>query len=184
MEPICLRAQNCVFLMIDMQEKLVPAIEDGDRAVCEAARLMKCAQVMNIPVLVTEQYPKGLGGTVEPLRVFVNDTLRISKTSFSCFGENGFAELLARQGRRTVVVFGVESHICLFSTAMELRKKNYQTIVAEDACGSRKSHNHELAMQNLLAAGVGVLPTETVVYQLLQRAGSPEFKALLPLFKN
>lgn len=184
MEPICLKAQNCVFLMIDMQEKLIPAIEGGEKAVFEAARLMKCAQVMKIPTLVTEQYPKGLGATVEPLREFLDDSLYMSKTAFSCFGAPGFAELLARQGRRTVVVFGVESHICLFSTAMELKERKYQTIVAEDACGSRKSHNHDLALQNLLAAGVGVLPAETVVYQLLGRAGTPEFKTLLPLFKG
>ena len=77
----------------------------------------------------------------------------------------------------------MESHICLFTTAMDMKTRGYETIVAEEACGSRAQRHHDLAMQNLMAAGIAVLPVETIVYQLLGRAGTPEFKALLPLFK-
>ena len=183
MEPVHLTAADCVFVMIDIQEKLVPALSGGEKAVFEASRLLRCAQEMKIPLITTEQYPKGLGPTVGPLRPFIDENALFAKTSFSCFDADGFAEKLSAQKRRSVVVFGAESHICLLTTAMDMIRRCYETVIVEDACGSRNPRHHELAMRNLLAAGAAVLPAETVVYQLLGRAGTPEFKALLPLFK-
>ncbi len=183
MEPVCLSAKDCVFLLIDVQEKLLPAIFNKDQVLFESERLLRSASVMKIPVLATEQYPKGLGGTVEPLASLLDPAEVLSKTTFSCFGADGFAAALERQERRTVVIFGIESHICLFATAMEMKRRGYCPVVAEEACGSRKAAHHEMAMRNLLAAGVPVLPVETIVYQLLYRSGTPEFKSLLPLFK-
>ena len=183
MEPVLLEAAKCVFVMIDIQEKLVPVIGNGEKVVFEASRLLRCARELDIPVLTTEQYPKGLGPTVEPLREFVDERALVSKTSFSCFNAEGFETLLAAQKRRTVVAFGIESHICLFTTAMDMKRRGFETVVVEEACGSRDPHHHDLAMRNLLAAGVAVLPVETIVYQLLGRAGTPQFKALLPLFR-
>ena len=183
MEPVHLFASDCIFVMIDIQEKLVPVINGGEKAVFEASRLLRCAQTLKIPLLTTEQYPKGLGPTVTPLRPLVDENALFAKTSFSCFDADGFAEKLEEQKRRSVVLFGMESHICLLTTAMDMKKRGYETIVADEACGSRDLCHHELAMRNLLAAGVAVLPVETIVYQLLGRAGTPEFKALLPLFK-
>ena len=183
MKPVCLSAEKCVFLMIDLQEKLVPAMSAPEPVLYEAARLLKSAAVLKVPVLATEQYPKGLGPTVSPLRELLDPAAVMPKNSFSCFGADGFAEALARCGRRKVVVFGVESHICVFFTAMELKARGYEVAVVEEACASRDRRRHDLAMRNLLAAGVAALPVETVVYQLLGRAGTPEFKTLLPLFK-
>ena len=182
MEPVCLRAEKCVFVMIDLQEKLAPAMSGIEPVLYEAERLLKSAAALKIPVLATEQYPKGLGATVPPLRELLGSAAALGKTSFSCFGAPDFAAALARCGRRAVV-FGIESHICVFSTAMELKERGYDVAVVEEACTSRNRRHHELAMRNLLAAGVAVLPVETVVYQLLGRSGTPEFKALLPLFK-
>ena len=183
MEPVCLRAEKCVFVMIDLQETLAPAMSGIEPVLYEAERLLKSAAALKIPVLATEQYPKGLGATVPPLRELLGSAAALGKTSFSCFGAPDFAAALARCGRRTAVVFGIESHICVFSTAMELKERGYDVAVVEEACTSRNRRHHELAMRNLLAAGVAVLPVETVVYQLLGRSGTPEFKALLPLFK-
>ena len=177
MEPVRLRAEKCVFVMIDLQEKLAPAMSGIEPVLYEAERLLKSAAALKIPALATEQYPKGLGATVPPLRELLGSAAALGKTSFSCFGAPDFAAALARCGRRTAVVFGIESHICVFSTAMELKERGY------DVATSRNRRHHELAMRNLLAAGVAVLPVETVVYQLLGRSGTPEFKALLPLFK-
>lgn len=183
MRPICLSAEKCVFLMLDLQEKLIPAMYGGERCVREAGKLLKSARVLNIPTLVTEQYPKGLGPTVEALRPFIDGKNLLSKNCFSCFDAEGFETLLTSQKRETVVVFGVESHICTFTTAMSLLMRGYQTVVAEGACASRDPTYHDLAMRNLIAAGVAALPTETIVYQLLGRSGTSDFKALLPLFK-
>ncbi len=183
MEPVCLSAKNSVFLLIDVQEKLLPAISNEEQVLFESERLLRAASVLKIPVLATEQYPKGLGGTVDPLSSILDHSLLLTKTTFSCFGAEGFEELLEKQDRKTVVLFGIESHICLFATAMELKRRGYETVVAVEACGSRKLEHHELAMRNLLAADVAILPVETIIYQLLYRSGTPEFKALLPLFK-
>ena len=92
MEPVHLTAADCVFVMIDIQEKLVPALSGGEKAVFEASRLLRCAQEMKIPLLTTEQYPKGLGPTVGPLRPFIDENALFAKTSFSCFEADGFAE--------------------------------------------------------------------------------------------
>ena len=97
MEPVHLTAADCVFVMIDIQEKLVPALSGGEKAVFEASRLLRCAQEMKIPLLTTEQYPKGLGPTVGPLRPFIDENALFAKTSFSCFEANGFAEKLSAQ---------------------------------------------------------------------------------------
>lgn len=183
MEPVHLRAEKCVFVMIDLQEKLVPAMSEVKSVLYATERLLKSAAVLKIPVLVTEQYPKGLGTTVPSLRELIGSAAAMAKNSFSCFGAPGFADALACSGRRSAVLFGIESHICVFSTAMELKERGYDVAVVEEACASRSRKHHELAMRNLLAANIAVLPVETVVYQLLYQSGTPEFKALLPLFK-
>ena len=183
MEPVCLKRDSTVFLMIDVQEKLVPAAYNGDSVVKESWRLLKSASVLDIPVIITEQYPKGLGSTHSQLAEFTAIGQRIEKTSFSCFGALGFADVLAQTGRKTVVCWGIESHVCVFATAMELKKRGYEVIVVDEACGSRKQEHLTAAMRNLMAAGIAVLPVETVVYQLLEKSGTPEFKKLLPVFK-
>ncbi len=183
MEPVILSAKNSVFLLIDFQEKILPAISNREQVLFESERLLRAASVLKIPVLATEQYPKGLGKTVQPLSSLFDHSLLVTKNAFSCFDAEGFEELLERQNRRTVVLFGIESHICVFTTAMDLKRRGFEAVVAVEACGSRKVEHHKLAMRNLLAAGVAVLPVETVIYQLIYRSGTPEFKALLPLFK-
>lgn len=183
MRPFCLNAESSLFLMIDIQERLLPAMSNGKKVLSEAERLLRAAAAMEIPVLATEQYPKGLGPTVEPLRSLIKPELTLPKTAFCCFGAEGFPELLARQGRFSVVVFGIESHICVLATAMKLLEHGYDVVVAEEACSSRQKAHHDLAMRNLLAAGAAALPVESVVYQLMYRAGTPLFKSLLPLFK-
>lgn len=183
MEPINLCRDDVLFLMIDIQEKLMPAIENSEQVGAESERLLRAADVMNVPLVITEQYPKGLGSTLASLRTLASRAPVFSKTGFSCYEADGFEQELVKLNRKSVVLFGVETHICVLSTAMELRREGYQVVVVGDACGSRKAKNHEMASAALLAADIAVLPTETVVYQLLERSGTPEFKALLPYFK-
>ena len=183
MKPIELIREDTFFLMIDLQEKLMPAIHDAERILQESERLLRSAAALSLPVIATEQYPKGLGGTLASLRVLAEPFALLPKTTFSCTGAEGFDEALEGVGRKSAVLFGVETHICVFTTAMILAKRGYQVVVAGEACGSRKAAHHDLAVNSLLAAGVAVLPVETVVYQLLGRSGTPEFKALLPYFK-
>ncbi len=184
MNPLILRRDETFFLLVDLQERLMPAIAQGDKVVQEARRLLEVAKALEIPVIATEQYPKGLGRTVEPLlQVLPPDMPFLAKTAFSCFGAEGLEAALAELGRRQVVIFGAESHICVFNTAMEFLRRGYETVLVLEACGSRNPEHHRLAMKNLNQAGAAAVPLETVAYQLMERAGTPEFKALLPLFK-
>lgn len=183
MEPVCLNRYNTLFLMIDVQEKLIPAVPNGEAVAKASKQLLKSAQVLGIPIVVTEQYPKGLGQTHAELTELVTDCPKVTKTTFSCFGAPEFEGILTQADRKTIVLWGIESHVCIFATAMELKKRGYEVVVAYEACGSRKREHLEVAMRNLLAAGIAVLPVETIVYQLMAKSGTPEFKALLPVFK-
>ncbi len=172
------------FLMIDVQERLLPAISGHDAVLGNAVRLLKTAQTLSIPLFYTEQYPKGIGPThKELLEALPDGTRRFEKVHFSCCGEEGFDGFLNEVPRPVTVLFGIESHICVLSTALDLAARGERVVVAADACGSRSPENHALALSAMGRSGVLPLPTETVVYRLIGRSGTPEFKAMLPLFK-
>lgn len=174
---------NTIFLMIDIQEKLLPAIDGYEDVSRNAEKLLVIADVLKIPVKVTEQYKKGLGPTVAALNKHLANCVPFEKTHFGCGGEKGFYDYLTSGNRNQIILFGIESHICVHTTAMELLQRGYDVTVVADACSSRNRKNHELALANMLSHGAHVLPLESVAYQLIKKAGTPEFKALLPLFK-
>jgi nicotinamidase-related amidase len=170
--------------MIDIQEKLLPVISDNDEIVKNAIRLLKAAEVFEIPVMYTEQYPKGIGNTVIPLFESLPATvIRHEKNTFSCCDESEFNEKLTGIGRSLITVFGIESHICVLSTVLDLLSKGMKVVIAADACGSRNIYNHNLAMEEARACGASILPTESIIYHIIGRSGTQEFKTLLPLFK-
>jgi len=170
--------------MIDVQEKLLPVISGNDELVKNTLKLLKAAEVLEIPMMYTEQYPKGIGNTISPLLESLPvAAVRYEKNTFSCCDENGFNEKLSVLGRSLIVVFGIESHICVLSTVMDLLTQGIKIVVAEDACGSRNPHNHNLAMDEAHACGASVLPTESIIYHLIGRSGTQEFKTMLPFFK-
>jgi len=191
-----LRKENAVMLMIDVQEKLLPVISGKDEIVRNTIKLLKAAEVLEIPMLYTEQYPKGLGGTVSPLlESLPAAAVRYEKNTFSCCDESGFHEKLTGLGRSLtvgaaglnpalLVVFGIESHICVLSTVMDLLSQGIKTVIAADACGSRNPCNHNLAMDEARACGASVLPIESIIYHMIGRSGTQEFKTMLPFFKE
>lgn len=179
-----LHIDDVALLMIDIQERLLPSIDGNDAVVKNAARLLKTVGTFSLPLLYTEQYPKGIGTTVRPLmEALPEGALRFEKTAFSCFDESGFSDEFEKLGRSTIAIFGIESHICVLSTVADLLARHYQVVVVADACGSRVRENHHLAMTAARQMGAFVFPAETVIYQMIGKAGTPEFKALLPLFK-
>ncbi|MBQ9419963.1 MAG: isochorismatase family protein [Synergistaceae bacterium] len=176
--------------MIDLQERLLPAISNKDEIIQNSVRILTAARELSVPMIATEQYPKGIGSTIPELKNLIPDGSTVmEKIEFSCcsnpaFGD-AFLNLNFNTGTKdTAILFGVETHICVLATAMELIEKyNLNVAVVADACGSRDEKNHSLALEAARAVGCLVVPTETVVYQLLEKAGTPQFKALLPLFK-
>ena len=179
-----LRKDNAAFLMIDIQEKLLPVISGKDEIINNATKLMKAAEVLGIPMIYTEQYPKGIGSTVGALlESLPAAAARFEKNTFSCCDENGFDEKLGELNRQLIIAFGIESHICVLSTVIDLLSQGRKVIVAADASGSRNPNNHNLAMEEARACGASILPTESIIYHMIGRSGTPEFKTLLPLFK-
>ena len=179
-----IEANHSSLLMIDIQEHLMPLIFGKDAVLRNAVRLLNAVRVLNLPLLVTEQYPKGIGPTLLQLSSLISPgTPFIEKTSFSCFGHAGFDEALDALERPVTIVFGIETHICILSTVMDLIGRGRSVVLVADACGSRNPENHALALEAARGCGALVVPTETVVYQMLGDSKAPGFKALLPLFK-
>ncbi len=185
-----IKSRSSFLLMIDIQEKLMPAIHNKEEIINNSVKLLTAARELSVPLIVTEQYPKGIGGTLSELKNLIPESSPIiAKTEFSCceaekFGDE-FLNMNFNAGTRdTAVLFGVETHICVLSTAMDLISKyNLNVVIAADSCGSRSEKNHVLALDSARSMGCLVVPVETIIYQLLERAGTPQFKALLPMFK-
>ncbi|NLL37867.1 MAG: isochorismatase family protein [Fretibacterium sp.] len=181
-------SQNTCMLLVDIQEKLLPVITGHETVLLNSIRLLKAARIFQTPLLVTEQYPKGIGPTVAALKELFpagtpTPTKILSKTTFSCCGAPGFSEALDSLNRPFTILFGIETHICLLATLEELQAEGRNVLLAADACGSRNPEHHALALDAARACGAAVLPTETLIYRMLGDSARPEFKELLPLFK-
>ena len=175
-------SQSCL-LIIDMQERLIPAIYQGGAAVERAALLATAAAKLGVPVLVTRQYPKGLGGTVETLRRLYPEGSNFDKTHFASTGESGFKERLEGLGRSQIVVVGAEAHVCVLQTVLGLREDGKSVFVVADAVGSRTPADKELGLARMRDGGAQIVSSEMVVFEWLEKAGTPVFKELSALIK-
>lgn len=175
-----------VLVVIDIQERLVPTM---DKKVYQAVKgnvelLIEAARVLNIPVIVTEQYPKGLGSTVPELAERCAADPRIEKLSFGCCGEPTFMEQLQQLGRSQVLVTGMEAHVCVYQTVLGLLEAGFNVHLVRDAICSRGKRDFRNALELSRGAGAVVTTAETVAFQLLKVAGSPEFKAISKLIRE
>ena len=166
--------------------KAIPA-QAGARVVKTAQVLIEAGRVLGVPVVVTEQYPRGLGPTVADLKTSLGDAGTIvEKTSFSCTGEPKFAEVLGAlkaQGRDEIVLAGVEAHICVFLTARDLVASGFKVFIAADGVASRSKMNWRIGLNLATTAGAVMTNTETVLFDMLKKAGGDEFKAISALIK-
>lgn len=176
------REESCL-IVIDVQEKLISAMSAAEAVVANTAILLKAAERLGVPVLFSEQYPKGLGPTVPDLAPFAAKVGPVTKTEFSCAAAPGFVERLRATGRKQAVLTGIEAHVCVLQTALGLRELGFPVFVVADAISSRKAESAAIALERMRAAGVNVVTTEMVLFEWLVRAGSPEFKELSALVK-
>jgi nicotinamidase-related amidase len=178
--------RDTVLLVIDIQERLAPAIDGNAQIVERAAALVQIAGLMGLPILVTEQYPRGLGPTVAPLRELLATVPGVSgtyeKLAFNALTPEVQAALAAT-GRRTVIITGMETHVCVFQTVRSLLAAGYKVFIAMDAVGSRTEANKQNGLQLMAAMGAVVSNLETILFDLLQVAGTPLFKQLSKLIK-
>lgn len=180
------RAHDSALVIVDVQERLAPAmLPDARREVLETVRiLLAAAGELAVPVVATEQYPKGLGETVpEVSGHFPGNAVVVSKDSFSCCGERAFTEALAATGRSQVVIAGMEAHVCVVQTAVELLEAGYAPFVVADGVCSRRAAHHANALHRLRSLGVTVSNVESVLFEWLQRAGTDEFRKLSKLIR-
>ena len=180
-----IRAAESCLIVIDMQERLVPAMQAPARTIRNARVLIAAAAELGVPVLLTEQYPKGLGPTVPELARAAEaaGAAILPKMHFSCMEEPGFAAAFRATGRRQAVIAGMEAHICVMQTAVSLMEQGHEVFVVTDATSSRTLESEKACLDRLQACGAGIVTTEMVVFEWLGQAGTPAFKALLPLIK-
>ncbi len=175
-------AQSCL-VIVDVQERLLPVMAEPRLVLRHCSTLMRAAARLGIPILVTEQYVKGIGPTMVDLRELAPPEAYMEKMHFSCAEDPKILAALRATGRSQVVLAGIEAHVCVLQSALRLAELDFQVAVATDACSSRLPENAEMAWQRMRANGIETVVTEMVLFEWLHCAGTEEFRDLLRLIK-
>ncbi|MEA2062093.1 MAG: hydrolase [Gemmatimonadota bacterium] len=177
------REKTCL-LVVDVQARLLPVIHGSGPMVENIRRLAQGAKILGLPIVLTEQYPRGLGHTVEPVAEVLGDGITAyEKTTFSCLADKPLARAVADTGCDTLLVCGVESHVCVSQTVLDAIAAGLKVQVAADAVSSRNPENKRLALERLARAGAVITSTEAALFELLERSGTEEFKKVSALVK-
>lgn len=179
-----LRVDECVLAVVDIQEKLLPRIHEKERVIRNSQLLIRLASILSLPVLVTTQYSKGLGATVPAILSLLPDVKPVDKLEFGCFGNGEFCSAISvLAGRNTLLLCGIETHICVMQTALGALSQGLNVHVAADAVGSRAELNWKLGLERMREAGAVISSAEMMIYELLGKSGSPAFKEMLQYLK-
>lgn len=173
-----LETQDAVLLIVDIQERLAAVMEERDRVVKNCQHLIELANMVKLPVMVTEQYPRGLGKTVAELRSALPEYSPIEKIAFNCCAEEAFLSAIRKLNRKKVIVAGMETHICVLQTTVGLLQAGFTPHVVQDAVCSRTGENRRAGIEFMRDAGAVITCTETALFQLLKAAGTEEFKKI------
>lgn len=182
--PHLLQREQTVLVLVDLQERLHLEVVRRDEVAANALRLVETAKVLGLPVVVTEHAVKAFGPTLEPLRAALAKYDPVHKMVFSCFGSGDFRRKVFDLERRNLLLAGLETHICVCQTALDAVAEGYTVHVARDAASARSEENHGIGIEKMAGAGVIPASTETAIFELLGRAGTDEFRKLLPLLKK
>jgi nicotinamidase-related amidase len=178
-----LAAADTALVVVDMQERLLPAIHEHERVIANVRLLLRAATALELPVVMTTQYLKGLGPTHALIAELAPGKVPLDKLTFSCFGSADFSQELAATRAKSLLLCGVEAHICVLQTGLDALAKGFQVHVVTDATGSRNAANATLGHRRLESAGAVLSCAEMAIYELLGASGTPAFKTLLPHFK-
>ncbi len=173
-----LRVETSCLLVVDIQERLMPAIHQADQVIAHGAWLIRIAQRMGVPVLASEQYPQGLGPTVSEIRELLPADAFMTKTHFSCAAERGCMRRIDALGREQIIVIGSEAHVCVLQTALDLRAASKEVYLVADAVSSRSPHDVDLALERMRDEGVRIVSREMVVFEWLRQAGTDGFREI------
>jgi nicotinamidase-related amidase len=180
-----LEADKCALIIVDIQEKLLPPIFQKELLLKNSSLLIRLAGILKMPVILTTQYAKGLGNVVPEIASLLPDVTAIDKQMFSCFGSEVFCSVLKRLpgNRNTVLLCGMESHICVMQTTLGALREGYLVHVASDAVSSRTEWNWKIGLERMRSAGAVISSTEMAIYELLRSSGTPGFKEMLQHLK-
>ncbi|MBP1695683.1 MAG: hydrolase [Deltaproteobacteria bacterium] len=175
-----IRREKAVLVVVDVQDVLMKQMNQGvaEKVIRNIRTLLAFAKEMAIPVVITEQYPKGLGSTVSDIKMELGPTLPIEKVSFSCCGVETFNEKINQPGRKQVILTGIETHVCILQTADDLIQKGHEVHAIADAICSRRKLDWEIGLRWMERKGAMISTTEIIAFQLLKEAGTEEFRAL------
>lgn len=180
-------SQNSLFLLIDVQTNLAAAMKKDifENTEKNINIIIQSCKALGIPILITEQYRKGLGPTIASIQDNLGELYKpLEKLSFSCCRESSIQEILNKSNKKYIAIAGVEAHVCVLQTALDLLEEDYFVHVVSDAVCSRFKHDWDRSLIYAQCAGAVVTTTEILIFQLLQKAGTQEFKSVSPLFKN
>lgn len=178
-----LSADRSALLVIDIQERLLPAVQEPERVVARTRILLQAAAALKVPVFASEQYSKGIGRTVAPVAELLPESACFEKITFSCAGEPAIMAALNAAGRDQIVLCGIESHVCVLQTALALRALGRDVYVVADAVSSRNPRDMELGLARMAQDGIRMISSEMAVFEWMARAGTPIFKQLSALIK-
>lgn len=182
--PALLQPERAVLVVVDIQERFADLIHHMDRVIERSQRLIRFCQALELPILVTEQYPRGLGRTMPPIAELCSGIAPLEKLHFSCAADDGFNAALAATGRDQIILCGIETHVCVYQTAADLRRRGLQVVVAADAVSSGSKDNRKLGLRAMGALGVQILGSQMIMFEILRRAGTPEFKRCADLLRG
>jgi len=178
-----LEREKMLLCVIDLQDGLLPKIANVENVVDQSIKLIQFARLLEIPILWTEQYPKGLGRTTARVAAELGEYEPIEKVAFGCFGAPEFVEAVEAAERDQILVVGIEAHVCVMQTVLAGIEMDYDMFVPRDAAGSRNPADAEAAFERMQIEGATVVTTEMAMFEILRAAGTPEFKKVLPLIK-
>lgn len=175
--------EHTALLVIDVQERLMPVIHEQPLIFENINKLIRGAEVLDLETITTEQYPKGLGNTCKEIVLPSENPIVIEKMSFSCMLNEDVSEQLKLTNVKDIVICGVEAHICVLKTALDALQQGYRVHVVADAVSSRTLQNKQLALERMRQAGAYIVSVEMILFMLLEKAGTDEFKAISKLIK-
>jgi len=174
---------DVVAVVVDIQERLFPHIHGHDQLAENTVKLIKGLKILQVPLIVTQQYTKGLGPTIPQVAEALVDFNPIEKLTFSSFGDPDFVNVLNDYGKNHIILMGIEAHVCVLQTAMDLLNIGYEVILVEDCVSSRRLNDKQVALQRMRDDGVIITTYESILFELTKVAGTDEFKAISNLVK-
>lgn len=178
-----IKVEDSVGLIIDFQEKLFPHISEYEQLARNTELLIGGLKILEVPIIVTEQYVKGLGPTIAPINMLLNENQSIEKMSFSCCDEQLFMKKIGELKKKVIIIAGIEAHVCVLQTTIDLIEKGYKVVVIEDCVSSRSLNNKNIAIKRMRQEGAIISSYESILFELTKVSGTDAFKAISKLVK-